>query len=70
MSSPNPKCPKCQSAMEQGFIMDREGSTWVQGPLEKSWGWPNTKGREKLPVITFRCARCGYLESYAVSPQA
>ena len=76
MAGSNPACPKCQSAMEEGFIMDREGhdsgsvSKWVEGPPEKRWWGLNTKGRKKLMVITFRCIRCGYLESYTVSPQA
>ena len=76
MSSPNLKCSKCQSTMEEGFILDKEGqsaggiSYWVAGtPPDKSWWGLNIKGREKLMVITFRCTRCGYLESYTVSPE-
>jgi hypothetical protein len=58
--------------MEPGFVMDRghanAGSEqeWVEGDLEKSfWLGIRTKGREKFGVRTFRCERCGYLESYA-----
>ena len=75
MSSPNPKCSKCQSAMEEGFILDKGHhdsagiSYWVAGSPDKRWWGLNTKGREKLMVITFRCTRCGYLESYTVTPQ-
>jgi len=75
MSSPNPKCPKCQSAMEEGFIPDHEGRSsarvryWMAGPPDKRWWGLNTKGREKLMVMTFRCTRCGFLESYTVSPE-
>ncbi|BAH40699.1 MAG TPA: hypothetical protein DGD08_18540 [Gemmatimonas aurantiaca] len=58
--------------MEQGFLLDRghanasQEQEWVQGEVERSiWVGIKTKGREKLPVRTFRCPRCGYLESYA-----
>ncbi len=65
-------CLRCQSAMEQGFLLDRghanatQEQEWVQGEVERSW-WVGikTKGRERYAVRTFRCPRCGYLESYA-----
>jgi hypothetical protein len=62
-------CPKCQGEMVQGFVADYgEGriyvSSWVEGPPVKSL-WYGTKVREKIPIGTFRCAVCGYLESYA-----
>lgn len=65
-------CLRCQSAMEQGFLLDRghanatQEQEWVQGEVERSW-WVGikTKGRERHAVHTFRCPRCGYLESYA-----
>jgi uncharacterized Fe-S cluster-containing MiaB family protein len=58
--------------MEQGFLLDRghanatQEQEWVQGEVERSW-WVGikTKGRERYAVRTFRCPRCGYLESYA-----
>jgi hypothetical protein len=58
--------------MEQGFVMDRghystpNEQQWIEGdPVKSFWHGLQTKGREKLPVRTFRCERCGYLESYA-----
>ena len=71
------RCPKCNGVMVQGFIADYKGddrrrvSEWVEGaPGKPSWfGWFGTgvpAPREKcLPVGTFRCSVCGFLESYA-----
>ena len=68
------ECPRCRGAMEIGFVLDRghgnarQEQEWVEGELEKSfWVGVRTKGREKFGVRTFRCERCGYLESYASS---
>ena len=64
-------CPKCNGRMEQGFILDNAYaahvvSQWVAGPPLKSF-WSGTKipSEGLVPVGTFRCAKCGYLESYA-----
>ena len=39
---------------------------WVRGEPERSfWFGIKTKGKDKYPVRTFRCERCGYLEAYA-----
>lgn len=58
--------------MEEGFLLDSTDSSrvqtkWVQGPPEESrWGMGvKLKGRIQLPISTFRCTKCGYLESYA-----
>jgi len=58
--------------MEQGFVADKahfsmpEMQTWVEGAPERSvWTGLKLKDREVIPVMTFRCERCGYLESYA-----
>lgn len=68
-------CPRCQGQMEAGFVMDRgqagmrSEQEWVEGDLEKSfWLGVRTKGREQFAVRTYRCQRCGYLESYATVP--
>jgi hypothetical protein len=56
--------------MVQGFVPDythhgTKVSTWVEGPPTKSF-WYGIKIRgEGIPIATFRCAECGYLESYA-----
>ena len=40
---------------------------WVAGePVNNFWSWGlNLRGKQQLPVSTYRCRRCGYLESYA-----
>jgi hypothetical protein len=72
-------CPKCQGEMVQGFVADYAHgnailvSSWVEGPPVKSFlggiklrsFWSGAKVREQIPIGTFRCAACGYLESYA-----
>jgi len=68
------KCPKCNGEMVQGFIIDFKGSkfsivsTWVEGaPGKPTWfGTCVPAPAEKcIPVGTFRCSVCGFLESYA-----
>lgn len=67
-------CPKCNGVMVQGFIIDMKGaefstvSTWVEGaPGKPSWfGSIVPAPAEKcIPVGSFRCSVCGFLESYA-----
>jgi predicted nucleic-acid-binding Zn-ribbon protein len=69
------KCPKCNGEMVRGFLIDYQNptmtwvSTWAEGKPEKSF-WFGTraavdKETNKIPTATFRCAGCGYLESYA-----
>ena len=44
----------------------RQISTWVEGSPEKSfWTGLSLKGRKMIEVQTYRCHRCGFLESYA-----
>ena len=64
-------CPKCQGEMEQGFVLDNtQGvqivSHWSSGQPKKSF-WTGTKLSEdkQIPIGTFRCKDCGYLESFA-----
>jgi hypothetical protein len=57
--------------MEAGFVLDQAHgavaqSSWVDGPPERSiWTGLKLKGHQRLPVTTYRCTACGYLESYA-----
>lgn len=67
------ECPKCSGRMEEGFTLDqrRNGltlATWVEGKPQKSF-WTGLKAPRaaRHPIATFRCSRCGYLESYAPS---
>jgi hypothetical protein len=65
-------CIRCQGTMEPGYIVDeghggsREVAKWIGGQPERSiWTGLKTRGKDKLEVTTYRCRRCGYLESYA-----
>lgn len=58
--------------MERGLILDRGESNmpktqqWIEGaPTLRWWGGVNTSGKESFGVLTYRCERCGWLESYA-----
>jgi len=57
--------------MEEGFIKDESQSAvypskWVEGAPEKSaWTGTKTRGKKVVQIATYRCAACGYLESYA-----
>ncbi len=73
MNYPVINCPKCQGLLEEGFIIDRGDynigtvNTWVEGePVVSFWSGIKTKNKQQFKIKTFRCANCGYLESYAV----
>lgn len=71
----NPTCPKCSSAMEEGFMPDiGEGpalTRWHPGEpvpirfLGSNMGIFKVNLKQLRPVVTYRCTQCGYLESYA-----
>ena len=72
MSAEPTRCPKCGGDMAQGFIVDHHAggkrlvSNWVEGAPEKSfWHRTNVPAEKCVPVGTFRCSGCGFLESYA-----
>lgn len=66
-------CPRCAGSMSEGFLVDQGDygqahvSTWQAGEPKKSI-WVGLKQRkdDQLTVTTWRCDRCGYLESYAL----
>ena len=72
MSDTPDRCPKCSGEMQRGFVLDnsygaRLISHWVPGGPEKSF-WNGTKWTDEethIPIAAFRCASCGFLESYA-----
>lgn len=63
-------CPKCHITMAEGFIASERGgipavSKWSEGKPKKGW-WGNVRIPSKtLPIATWRCQRCGFLENYA-----
>ena len=72
MSAEPTRCSKCNGEMVQGFIFEYDGSmrwvsAWVEGAPGKSWLFGSVKvPKEKcVPVGTFRCSACGFLEAYA-----
>jgi hypothetical protein len=57
--------------MEGGFIVDHtygatKPSDWVEGePVKSFWHGTKISGKKQYQIVTYRCVRCGYLESYA-----
>ena len=75
MPPSNPSCPRCSGTMSIGVVPDYGDGNygfqprWVEGEFEKNWyGSIQTKNRRVLLVETYRCERCGFLESYANEP--
>lgn len=63
-------CPKCRSEMEEGFVPDYtygsiKRSYWAKGLPKKSFWTGLTEPTRLIPIVMFRCMRCGYPESYA-----
>lgn len=71
MSGAN-KCPKCGGSMSSGQVVEcTEGqsrpihpgviNTWMETPAA------HAPSNLVIPVMTYRCSACGFLESYANS---
>ena len=64
-------CGKCGGAMEIGVVVDHGYGTnyperWQKGEAKVSFWWGLRENRKaQLDVETWRCDRCGFLESYA-----
>lgn len=71
MSAVPTRCPKCNGEMVQGFTFESEGPwrmviAWVEGAPKRSFLQSAKVPADKcIPVGTFRCSECGFLESYA-----
>lgn len=69
-------CPKCSASMENGLILDQTYGgmaqpAWIEGePKVSFWTGLQVRGRDRYTIVTYRCARCGYLESYAPASPA
>jgi predicted nucleic-acid-binding Zn-ribbon protein len=67
------QCPKCQGSMSEGVIADKGDAQWViasflpGAPKVSRWFGLKVRKKDLVPISAWRCGRCGYLESYALS---
>ncbi len=65
------RCPKCGAMMVAGRVCDNAVGFWSEAGLSVSDSpqaiAPKGEGRGSpmYPIVTYRCAGCGYLEWYA-----
>jgi hypothetical protein len=66
------QCTKCQGELEGGFMLDHNDvsahqALWASGAPTRTVASDTgpSKTERMLPVVTFRCTKCGYLESFA-----
>jgi hypothetical protein len=58
----------CLGFMPDAFYGANRVVRWVAGEPEPSWlGGIKERGKEQYVVVSFQCAKCGYLEMYAPS---
>ena len=65
-------CAACGCEMEEGFVIDHghysfpAEQQWVEGEPKRSfWTGLDIDDKRAYKVMTYRCVRCGRLESYA-----
>jgi hypothetical protein len=51
---------------EEGHLMRFVLQEWIAGKPEFGPPGLRMEGKERRAVRTFRCVKCGYLESYAI----
>ncbi len=67
----SPSCPKCSISLQEGFLLDKarndlHTTKWVEGkPVRSFWRGLSLKGKQQLATVSYRCPRCGLLETYA-----
>ena len=72
MSAPPVDCPACRVRMEEGVVLDSGHQNrlrrveWISGKPEKGLmqGY-KVKGRRRIPTVSLRCPRCGWLIWFA-----
>jgi hypothetical protein len=77
MYEPAPECPACRVRMEDGHVLVKDNSgrlsrpRWVEGEAEKGGIYGHkVKGKRQMPMVTFRCPRCGWLLWFAPEPES
>ena len=72
MSTEQTRCPKCGGRMAQGFVVDVHQCRLAAGQqlgrgraTEVLWFGTTSPDMNGLPIGTFRCENCGFLESFA-----
>jgi hypothetical protein len=71
MTADSVECMRCHADMEVGFVPDFTYGGYVQQkwspgePRKSFWGWLKINRHQLIPVTTYRCPKCGCLESYA-----
>jgi hypothetical protein len=65
-------CRACGGRMTEGRLINTDSygghkvPRWTEGVPERSyWTGLKVNKRDLLPVISYRCERCGLLEDYA-----
>ena len=67
-------CPKCDGAMTVGVVLNGlQGGQlmpcWVEGiPEQTYFGNLKLRNVRAMPVSSFRCGACGYIELFAPPP--
>ncbi len=62
-------CPKCESIMIEGLIIEHRGRIMAEKSFH--WGLEVRKTGFRTPkvqlhaIVPFRCQKCGYLEFYS-----
>ncbi len=71
MTQPTPKCPSCDVAMNEGFMIDPSHganlqAAWVEGPPKKNViGAVKMMDKKLVSIVSYRCPKCGWLVNFA-----
>lgn len=67
-----PECSQCGGRMTRGYLLDHSHAAyhsahWLEGapPLSGFGDRIHPRLERSIPVTTFRCERCGFLQNYA-----
>jgi Domain of unknown function (DUF6487) len=65
-------CSSCQIEMERGFVGDwTQGgirqSAWTSGMPEEMRGFFGLVPTNSIPIMAFRCPKCGQLQFFALA---